>query len=145
MNALTSVTYVALALHFARKVLRKGTPGKPAGTPRKNPKDNTLQQAVDKLAGRKLAIPYTLNGITFTVLSVVSKDINDTSALDKLYQNIEILMPGIFPHTKILDDGESPLGWFICSGKAVSDLPRLNTDDVEIVKNIIEYYKCEIR
>lgn len=140
MSTLTSATYVALALHFARKVLRKATPGKPTGTP----PDQLIQMDFNRLAGRKLAIPYTLNGKSFTVLSVVPKDKNDTTALDKLYQNLKLLMPGIFPHTKILNDGVSPLGWFICSGKSVTDLPRFTTDDVENLKHIVEYYKCEI-
>lgn len=139
MNTLKAATYLAIALHFVRKVLQKASPVKPVDMPTPKIKDFSYL-----FKGNKLVIPYTMDGHGFAILHIIPKEGFDDSALKTLYKNLELLLPDIYPFTKILGDGDSPLAWFICSGHDVSDLPVWTQENLDSLDRILDYYNCRI-
>lgn len=139
MKTLKAATYLAIALHFARKVLQKASPVKPVDMPKPGIKDFSYL-----FKGTKLVIPYTMDGHGFAILHVIPKEGYGDSTLNRLHENLEILLPDIYPFTKILGDGDSPLAWFICSGHEVSDLPVWAQENLESLDRILDYYNCRI-
>lgn len=139
MKTLKAATYLAIALHFARKVLQKSSPVKPVDMPKPGVKEFSYF-----VKGNKLVIPYTMDGRGFALLIIIPKEGYDDSALKTLYKNLELLLPDIYPFTKILGDGDSPLAWFICSGHEVGDLPVWTQENLESLDRILDYYNCRI-
>ena len=139
MKTLKAATYLAIALHFARKVLQKSSPVKPGDMPKPGIKDFSYL-----FKGTKLVIPYTMDGHGFAILHIIPKEGYDESALKTLHKNLELLMPLIYPFTTILGDGDSPLAWFICSGHDVSDLPVWTQENLDSLDRILDYYNCRI-
>ena len=134
-----AATYLAIALHFARKVLQKSSPVKPVDMPTPGLKDFSYL-----FKGTKLVIPYTMDGHGFAILHIIPKEGSDDSVLKTLHKNLELLMSDIYPFTKILGDGDSPLAWFICSGHDVSDLPVWTQENLDSLDRILDYYSCRI-
>ena len=139
MKTLKAATYLAIALHFARKVLQKASPVKPVDMPKPGIKDFSYL-----FKGTKLVIPYTMDGHGFALLYIIPKEGYDDSALNKLHENIKILLPDTYPFTKILGDGDSPLAWFICSGHDASDLPVWTRENLDSLDRILNYYNCSV-
>lgn len=139
MKTLKAATYLAIALHFARKVLQKSSPVKPVDMPKLGIKDFSYL-----FKGKKLVIPYTMNGHGFALLYIIPKEGYDDSTLNTLQVNLKILLPDAYPFTNILGDGDSPLAWFICSGHDASDLPVWTQENLDSLDRILDYYNCKI-
>ena len=139
MNTLKAASYLAIALHFARKVLQKLSQVKLVDMPKPGVKEFSYF-----VKGNKLVIPYTMDGRGFALLIIIPKEGYNSSTLDTLHENLKLLLPDTYPFTKILGGEKSALGWFICSGHDVSDLPVWTQENLDSLDKILDYYNCRI-